>query len=64
MRNFIVRMALVSAMVGSFYVGYLADHPPTPSPSVGAFNDGFEDAKWDDCQQGYAAACDWLHDRR
>jgi len=30
------------------------------SPAVTDFNSGFSDAKRDDCQQGFAAACQWL----
>lgn len=27
---------------------------------VRPFNDGFYDSKYDDCQQGFQPACDWL----
>jgi hypothetical protein len=29
--------------------------------TVPAFNDGFSDAKLDDCEQGFQSACAWLH---
>jgi hypothetical protein len=35
-----------------------------PDSSVSQFNDGFRDAKADDCQQGVAVACQWLTDNR
>jgi hypothetical protein len=30
--------------------------------TVATFNDGFATSKQDDCQQGSAYACAWLHD--
>ncbi|MFB7906381.1 hypothetical protein ACFC1T_08140 [Kitasatospora sp. NPDC056076] len=64
MRNVLAQVFLVAAMAASYWAGVeVADHR-APEPNVFSFNDGFRDAKWDDCQQGYAAACDWLHDRR
>ncbi len=35
-----------------------------PDSSVAQFNDGFRDSKTDDCQQGAAVACQWLHQTR
>jgi hypothetical protein len=32
--------------------------------TVSDFNDGFRDAKVDDCEQGFKAACDWLRSVR
>lgn len=29
-------------------------------PPVADFNDGWRDAKVDDCEQGFKPACDWL----
>ncbi|MGW3232503.1 hypothetical protein [Kitasatospora sp. NPDC001095] len=60
MRNFLARAALLGAMVGSFYIGYLADCPPAPDASVSTFNVGFADSKQDDCYQGFQPACDWV----
>jgi hypothetical protein len=34
----------------------------TTDPHAADFNDGFRDAKADDCEQGFKAACDWLRD--
>ncbi|WP_327068746.1 hypothetical protein [Kitasatospora sp. NBC_01302] len=31
--------------------------------TVTDFNDGFADSKHDDCEQGFAAACQWLEAR-
>lgn len=38
-------------------------HPATSTNSaqVKEFNDGFQDSKRDDCQQGSQFACDWLN---
>lgn len=33
----------------------------TASATVRSYNDGFTDAKLDDCQQGFSAACTWVH---
>jgi hypothetical protein len=30
------------------------------APRVADFNDGWRDAKVDDCEQGFKPACDWL----
>jgi hypothetical protein len=30
------------------------------APGGAEFDDGFRDAKVDDCEQGFKAACDWL----
>jgi hypothetical protein len=32
----------------------------TPSTVTVTFNDGFADAKQDDCEQGFEAACQWV----
>lgn len=32
----------------------------TDAKSVADFNNGFSDSKLDDCEQGFAKACDWL----
>ncbi|QAX95534.1 hypothetical protein SEA_BARTHOLOMEWSD_86 [Streptomyces phage BartholomewSD] len=36
--------------------------PPAyaPTDEVAVFNDGFADAKQDDCEQGSEAACQWV----
>ncbi|MFJ6680570.1 hypothetical protein [Streptomyces werraensis] len=33
---------------------------PAPVDPVATFNDGFAEAKQDDCEQGSAAACEWV----
>lgn len=40
----------------------LTQHTDTPAPStsVSSFNDGYATAYQDMCQQGNAAACQWL----
>lgn len=37
-----------------------AANAPHTAPSVTSFNDGFADSKQDDCEQGFAPACEWL----
>lgn len=34
------------------------------SATVATFNDGFATSKQDDCEQGFAPACAWLHSTR
>ncbi|MFJ5066497.1 hypothetical protein ACIQC7_08780 [Kitasatospora sp. NPDC088556] len=63
-RNAFARVLLVAALAASYWAGVEVANHQAPDASVFSFNDGFSDAKWDDCQQGFAAACDWLHDRR
>lgn len=39
------------------------DFSPAPAPEVDrvtVFNDGFAEAKQDDCEQGSDAACEWV----
>jgi hypothetical protein len=38
----------------------LAASPQPPAWQVATFNDGFADAKQDDCEQGFKAACEWV----
>ncbi|WMI34802.1 hypothetical protein SEA_MARAV_80 [Streptomyces phage Marav] len=33
---------------------------PAPVDPVATFNDGWADAKQDDCEQGFAGACEWV----
>ncbi|MEV5330842.1 hypothetical protein [Streptomyces werraensis] len=33
---------------------------PAPADPVATFNDGWADAKQDDCEQGFEAACMWV----
>ncbi|MFE2104330.1 hypothetical protein ACFXAF_00410 [Kitasatospora sp. NPDC059463] len=58
-------MTTIVAGVG-FWLG-VALHPDLggqrESSAVVEFNSGFSDAKRDDCQQGFAAACRWLDAR-
>jgi hypothetical protein len=59
------KVALVAFMVLAFLGGTAMTHADTPvrqhGPSVvGQFNDGFAEAKQDDCEQGFQPACDWL----
>lgn len=42
----------------------MASSAPRASATVATFNDGFADAKLDDCQQGFAPACAWLNHRK
>ena len=42
----------------------MASSAPRASVTVATFNDGFADAKLDDCQQGFAPACAWLKHAR
>ncbi|MEU5383707.1 hypothetical protein [Kitasatospora cineracea] len=50
-----VLVALVAFMAGRVSVD------PDPSgPAVVHFNDGFSDAKADDCGMGFESACEWL----
>ncbi|MFE4514783.1 hypothetical protein ACFRMQ_11415 [Kitasatospora sp. NPDC056783] len=66
-RNFLTRAALLVAVVGAFFVGYVADHsaPPKANPSVSrghVYGEGFADSKAEDCDMGLQSACDWFQD--
>lgn len=57
-----VLLASLLAGIGSAVAYGLTAH--RADSSVSQFNDGFRDAKADDCQQGVAVACQWLTDNR
>jgi hypothetical protein len=73
MKRWIAVAAILLAIVGAAYMlGRHKAPEPVHGPvttattiirtadDVTSFNDGFTDAKRDDCQQGYQAACQWL----
>ncbi|MFJ7907468.1 hypothetical protein [Kitasatospora sp. NPDC096204] len=67
MRNFLARFALLGAIVGSFFVGYVADHSTAPKAQPGlsrghVYGEGFADSKAEDCDMGFEAACEWFKD--
>jgi hypothetical protein len=57
-----IRRALVCAVVAAAALVGCSALAAEPSPTyiVTHFNDGFRDAKQDDCEQGFKPACDWL----
>ena len=58
-------LAIGVLIAGSLAVGLLAHSIPTAAAggktAVTSYNDGWIDAKTDDCQQGDPLACQWLH---
>lgn len=68
--NRIAKIAAVAAIIISIFAlgalaGVLATNhhaaPAASTTSVSSFNDGWATSKQDDCQQGFTAACTWLH---
>jgi uncharacterized membrane protein len=57
-----IRRGLVAAALAVVALVGCANHTSEPARAsvVTHFNDGFMDAKQDDCDQGFKAACDWL----
>ena len=59
-------LGAISAAIVLIGLGYAGGSTASPRPAKGevsqvtAYNDGFSDAKADDCTQGFTAACDWL----
>ncbi|MFB8199360.1 hypothetical protein [Kitasatospora purpeofusca] len=67
MRNILARAALLGAIVGAFFVGDLVDHqePQKAKPGISrghVYGEGFADSKAEDCDMGFASACDWFKD--
>ena len=57
-----IALALVLAFAGGRYAHSPGNGAPVRvSDNVDSFNDGFSDSKSDDCAQGFATACEWLH---
>ncbi|MFD4397843.1 hypothetical protein [Kitasatospora sp. NPDC058478] len=53
-------LSAVTALCG-WLVGHATTAPTAPDTGrVAAFNDGWQDAMRDACDQGSAYACDWL----
>ncbi|MFF3793763.1 hypothetical protein ACFYXW_27580 [Streptomyces sp. NPDC001981] len=62
MKTFI---GVLAGLVLGYVLTWTLTTPP-PAPEIPAqtvtvtFNDGFADAKQDDCEQGFEAACEWV----
>ncbi|MFF9644750.1 hypothetical protein [Kitasatospora aureofaciens] len=57
-RRFLATLAAGALLGAPIQAAYDARHQA--AAAVTDFNDGFSDSKADDCQQGFAAACQWL----
>ncbi|MFJ2775709.1 hypothetical protein [Kitasatospora sp. NPDC087315] len=61
LRRTLVALALAVAALGGWAVGHTTAEPAAPDAvQVEAFNNGWQDAMADACDQGSAYACDWL----
>ncbi|PPT14825.1 hypothetical protein [Streptomyces cinnamoneus] len=61
-RRFLLALAAGALLLGApIQHGYDARHHA--HATVTDFNDGFADSKRDDCEHGFAAACQWLEAR-
>jgi hypothetical protein len=59
MRRTLVALVAGLALGGALTYG-LTPSPQASASSVATFNDGFADAKQDDCEQGSEVACEWV----
>ncbi|MDH6705436.1 hypothetical protein P3T27_002146 [Kitasatospora sp. MAA19] len=72
-RNAFARVALISALVLSYWVGTVADYSREAKPTSNAtvsrealaskYGEGFADSKAEDCDLGFQSACDWFKDQ-
>ncbi|WP_432006323.1 hypothetical protein [Streptomyces parvus] len=62
MKTFLAGLAGLGVGCALTWVTITSPQTPTipPSHSVQVFNDGFTASKEDDCDQGFAAACEWV----
>ncbi|MFD0407267.1 hypothetical protein [Kitasatospora sp. NPDC127116] len=50
----------VDRVVGTVWHNIVWLVTPHDADNVTVFNDGFYESKFDDCEQGFQAACEWL----
>jgi hypothetical protein len=53
-------MLMIAAAVGTYRGVTMHTHTTKVDSTVKDFNEGFADSKQDDCEQGFAPACEWI----